>query len=97
MSIRPDHWIERMAVEHRMIEPFVDDQVRSGVISTAFRHALTCVVGDEFKVFTTSSTPSSIEGFRSNRSSTSGRTSAYPAELVRAGEHHRAFASRATS
>ena len=24
MSIKPDHWIRKMALEHRMIEPFVD-------------------------------------------------------------------------
>ena len=29
MSIRPDTWIAKMAKEHRMIEPFVEDQVRS--------------------------------------------------------------------
>ena len=29
MSIRPDTWIAKMAKEQRMIEPFVQDQVRS--------------------------------------------------------------------
>jgi len=29
MSIRPDTWIARMAKEYRMIEPFVEDQVRA--------------------------------------------------------------------
>jgi len=29
MSIKPDIWIARMAKEHDMIEPFVEDQVRS--------------------------------------------------------------------
>jgi dCTP deaminase len=53
MSIRPDHWIKRMAVEHRMIEPFVDDQVRSGVISYGVSsYGYDVRVGDEFKVFT---------------------------------------------
>jgi len=33
MSIKSDKWIRRMALEHRMIEPFVDDQVRAGVVS----------------------------------------------------------------
>ncbi len=28
MSIRPDIWIRKMAREHGMIEPFVEDQVR---------------------------------------------------------------------
>jgi len=33
MSIKPDHWIRRMAAEQGMIEPFESDQVRRGVIS----------------------------------------------------------------
>ena len=33
MSIRPDRWIKRMALEHRMIEPFVESQMRTGVVS----------------------------------------------------------------
>ncbi len=33
MSIKPDTWITRMSLEHQMIEQFVDDQVRDGVIS----------------------------------------------------------------
>src|ERR1700757_252069 len=53
MSIRPDHWIKRMALEHKMIEPFVDDQVRSGVISYGVSsYGYDVRVGDEFKVFT---------------------------------------------
>ena len=28
MSIRPDGWIKKMAIEQRMIEPFVEEQVR---------------------------------------------------------------------
>jgi len=53
MSIKSDTWIRRMAVEHRMIEPFVDDQVRSGVISYGVSsYGYDVRVGDEFKVFT---------------------------------------------
>ena len=33
MSIKPDRWIKKMALEHRMIEPFEDRQVRAGVVS----------------------------------------------------------------
>lgn len=33
MSIKPDHWIRKMAEESGMIEPFVDNQVRDGAIS----------------------------------------------------------------
>ena len=53
MSIKPDTWITRMAREHRMIEPFVDDQVRKGVISYGVSsYGYDVRVGDEFKVFT---------------------------------------------
>ena len=53
MSIKPDRWITRMAREHQMIEPFVDDQVRTGVISYGVSsYGYDVRVGDEFKVFT---------------------------------------------
>jgi dCTP deaminase len=53
MSIRPDTWIKRMALEHNMIEPFVDEQVRSGVISYGVSsYGYDVRVGDQFKVFT---------------------------------------------
>src|SRR5215212_4043528 len=42
-----------MAVDHRMIEPFVDDQVRAGVISYGVSsYGYDVRVGNEFKVFT---------------------------------------------
>jgi len=53
MSIKPDTWIKRMSLEHQMIEPFVDDQVRTGVISYGVSsYGYDVRVGDEFKVFT---------------------------------------------
>jgi dCTP deaminase len=53
MSIKPDTWITRMARDHKMIEPFVDDQVRQGVISYGVSsYGYDVRVGDEFKVFT---------------------------------------------
>ena len=53
MSIKPDTWITRMAREHQMIEPFVDEQVRQGVISYGVSsYGYDVRVGDEFKVFT---------------------------------------------
>src|SRR5437870_11258628 len=52
MSIKPDHWIKGMALEQKMIEPFVDDQVRTGVISYGLSsYGYDVRVGDEFKVF----------------------------------------------
>jgi len=53
MSIKPDTWITRMALEHQMIEPFVDGQVRQGVVSYGVSsYGYDVRVGDEFKVFT---------------------------------------------
>jgi dCTP deaminase len=53
VSIKPDRWIKRMALEHRMIEPFVDSQVRAGVISYGVSsYGYDVRVGDDFKVFT---------------------------------------------
>ncbi len=53
MSIKADTWIKRMALEHQMIDPFVDDQVREGVISYGVSsYGYDVRVGDEFKVFT---------------------------------------------
>ena len=53
MSIKPDTWIKRMATEHGMIDPFVDDQVRDGVVSYGVSsYGYDIRVADEFKVFT---------------------------------------------
>jgi dCTP deaminase len=53
MSIKPDHWIRKMAVERRMIEPFEERQVRSGVISYGLSsYGYDIRIGDEFKIFT---------------------------------------------
>jgi dCTP deaminase len=53
MAIKSDKWIRRMALEHRMIEPFVDDQVRDGVVSYGLSsYGYDIRVADEFKVFT---------------------------------------------
>lgn len=53
MSIKADGWIRRMAREHGMIEPFVEKQVRDGVISYGLSsYGYDMRVTDEFKVFT---------------------------------------------
>lgn len=53
MAIKADSWIRRMAQEHRMIEPFVDGQVRDGVISYGLSsYGYDIRVTDEFKIFT---------------------------------------------
>jgi dCTP deaminase len=53
MSIKPDNWIKKMALEHKMVEPFVDEQMRAGVISYGVSsYGYDIRVADEFKVFT---------------------------------------------
>jgi dCTP deaminase len=53
LSIKADRWIRKMALEHGMIEPFEDRQVRDGVISYGLSsYGYDIRVADEFKVFT---------------------------------------------
>ncbi len=53
MSIKSDKWIRRMAAQHRMIEPFAENQVRDGVISYGVSsYGYDIRVADEFKIFT---------------------------------------------
>ena len=53
MSIKSDRWIKKMALEHRMIEPFVDNQTGAGVVSYGVSsYGYDIRVADEFKVFT---------------------------------------------
>jgi dCTP deaminase len=53
MSIKSDRWIRQMALEHGMIEPFEDRQVRKGVVSYGLSsYGYDTRVADEFKVFT---------------------------------------------
>ncbi len=53
MTIKPDHWIRKMALEKGMIEPFEPGQVRNGVISYGVSsYGYDIRVADEFKIFT---------------------------------------------
>ncbi len=53
MGLKPDHWIRKMALEHGMIDPFVENQVREGVISFGLSsYGYDMRVADEYKVFT---------------------------------------------
>jgi dCTP deaminase len=53
MSVKSDRWIRRMAVEHKMIDPFEDKQVRSGTISYGLSsYGYDIRLADEFKIFT---------------------------------------------
>ena len=52
-SIKADRWIKKMALEHGMIEPFEDRQVRQGVISYGLSsYGYDMRVTNQFKVFT---------------------------------------------
>jgi dCTP deaminase len=53
MGVKPDHWIERMCREQRMIEPFEPRLVREGVISYGVSsYGYDIRIADEFKIFT---------------------------------------------
>lgn len=53
MGLKPDHWIRKMALNHRMIEPFEPGQVRNGVISYGVSsYGYDIRVADEFMIFT---------------------------------------------
>jgi dCTP deaminase len=53
MGIKADRWIRKMAMENRMIEPFVENQVRDGVVSYGLSsYGYDIRVADEFKIFT---------------------------------------------
>ncbi|MDP6686003.1 MAG: dCTP deaminase [Candidatus Omnitrophota bacterium] len=52
MSIKPDSWIKKMALEHDMLRPFELGQVRQGNISyglSSFGYDIR--IADEFKIF----------------------------------------------
>lgn len=54
MGLKPDHWIARMALEHKMIEPFAESQVREGVISYGVSsYGYDMRIAAEFKLFPT--------------------------------------------
>jgi dCTP deaminase len=52
MGLKPDHWIKKMALEHHMIDPFIELQVRDGAISYGLSsYGYDIRVADEFKIF----------------------------------------------
>jgi dCTP deaminase len=53
MGVKADKWIKRMALEHAMIEPFIEHQTSTGVVSFGLSsYGYDIRVADEFKVFT---------------------------------------------
>ncbi len=53
MSIKPDKWITRMVKEYRMIEPYVESQVKDNTVSFGVSsYGYDIRIADEFKIFT---------------------------------------------
>ena len=53
MSVKSDKWIRKMSLEHKMIEPYEDRQVRDGVISYGVSsYGYDMRVADDFRIFT---------------------------------------------
>lgn len=53
MGVLPDTWIKEMAEKEGLIEPFIDHQIRDGVVSYGLSsYGYDFRVADEFKVFT---------------------------------------------
>ncbi|UCF80072.1 MAG: dCTP deaminase [Acidobacteriota bacterium] len=53
MGLKSDSWIKRMALEHKMIDPFEEKQVREGVISFGLSsYGYDIRIASEFKIFT---------------------------------------------
>jgi len=66
MGLKPDHWIRRMALEEQMIQPFVDGQVRDGVISYGLSsYGYDIRVAEEFKIFQPEVTASKLSDVQS--------------------------------
>ena len=52
MSVRPDIWIKRMALEYDMIKPFEPQQIKHGNISYGLSsYGYDTRIADEFKIF----------------------------------------------
>lgn len=56
MGVKPDSWIRRMAVEHRMIEPFAEAQVRMGISYGVGSYGYDFRIDRTFKIYDASQT-----------------------------------------
>ena len=53
MSIKSDKWIKRMSINNKMIDPFVESNIRSDVVSYGLSsYGYDIRVSDEYKIFT---------------------------------------------
>lgn len=61
--LKNDRWIREMSLKHKMIEPFVEKQVGTGVISYGLSsYGYDIRVADEFKIFSSVNTRLIAEG-----------------------------------
>ena len=52
MAIKPDSWIRKMSLEHKMIEPFEENRIREGAISFGVSsYGYDIRISDEFRIF----------------------------------------------
>lgn len=51
MGVKSDRWIIEMALKHRMIEPFAEEQVRTGVSFGVSCYGYDFSLSEEFKLF----------------------------------------------
>ena len=52
MGVKPDHWIRKMALEQKMIEPFEEGLYHKGMISYGVSsYGYDIRIADEFKIF----------------------------------------------
>lgn len=56
MAVKPDSWIKRMALEQRMIEPFEEQQIRTGISFGLASYGYDFRIGPSFKIFEPSGT-----------------------------------------
>ena len=53
MSIKSDKWIKQMSLQHKMIEPFINTQIKKDSISYGLSsYGYDIRVSDEYKIFT---------------------------------------------
>jgi dCTP deaminase len=53
VAVKPDSWIRKMALDHDMIKPFSEKQVREGIVSFGLSsYGYDISLADEFRIFT---------------------------------------------
>ena len=50
MSLKPDHWIHKMAVEQKMIEPFIKESVKKGFSAGLSSYGYDMRLANKFRI-----------------------------------------------